>query len=282
MSKSSRLFGALLGILFCSGVHAIQPTVRAGSISLNSGVKPATNAVTKTSTAASSISTTARISALPKGTNTTHVVSGGGQSNNTASLAALEEVRRELNELKSNQQDIVQNQITRADVNEVIATADLPSNNAKLNTALTQIRSDNENLQSSVDSMQQEYTENLNTNIDNRLKIRGLLDSNNKAAFASRNEIRDIVDDRVATNGYVTNQDLESKNFVRTDSDTFRNLATRADIAPATLAENIANNDTATATLRNAGFVDTNELGDVRDRIVEGMGDFITTNELSD
>ena len=282
MSKSSRLFGALLGILFCSGVHAIQPTVRAGSISLNSGIKPATNAVTKTSTAASSISTTARISALPKGTNTTHVVSGGGQSNNTASLAALEEVRRELNELKSNQQDIVQNQITRADVNEVIATADLPSNNAKLNTALTQIRSDNENLQSSVDSMQQEYTENLNTNIDNRLKIRGLLDSNNKAAFASRNEIRDIVDDRVATNGYITNQDLESKNFVRTDSDTFRNLATRADIAPATLAENIANNDTAKATLRNAGFVDTNELGDVRDRIVEGMGDFITTNELAD
>ena len=280
MSNRS-FYTAMLSIMFCSAAFAIQPTVRAGSISLNSGIKPATNAITKNTTSAAL--TAARGSALPKFSG--NVVSTG-ISNNTTQNNALDELRQQINEIKTTQQGLA----TRDDVNNAIATADLPNANSNLNNALTQIRSTNETLQSSVDSIQQQtdqFSETFNTNVDNRLKVRGLIDSTNAPAFPTENKIRDIIDATAETKGYVTNTALNAKNFVTADSDTILNLATKADIQPATLATNIAHDEDAKNALHDAGFAKNSDLTDLVTELdatnlvkVRDLEPFITDTDL--
>ena len=71
-------------------------------------------------------------------------------------------------------------------------TVNLTTTNRDLKNALTDIRSDNQSLRSSLNSIQQQadgFGDSLGENIDNRLKVRGLIDSNNRVSFANKSDI---------------------------------------------------------------------------------------------
>ncbi len=366
MLKHLRLFAAFVFAAICSGASALQPTVRAGSISMSGGIKPASTGVTSTTsttptTTASGDVNVSRGSALSKFTPTVVPISTGNNNNNVSS-SVLAELQQQINDLRSAQLGLEQNQITRDDVETTVESSiknlDITTTNRDLKNALSEIRSTNQGLSTSLSTIQQradDFTNSLNNDIDNRLKVRGLIDGNNQVSFANKsdiepnvlaqkivadttatqtlankiqpkeNEIREIITDEltdvgvlkngaldvekkgqvqvteatvtnalrnsqnfknmvseeVATKGYVTetalnsrdfvtNAALNSKKFVTSDSDTIRNLATKEDIAPATIAAAIADSAAATAAL--TGKVGTDEAA-VNRLILQGLKD---------
>ncbi len=270
-------YTAMLGLLFCSAAFGIQPSVRAGSVSLNTGIKPVSTTITPITTSAAL--TAARGSSLPKFSSANTPIS---VSNSSASktASALEDLRQQINELKSAQQGLAQNQITRQDVTDVIATTDLPRTNSGLNTTLTEMRTTSDALRTSVDSIQhqtEQFTETLNTDIDNRLQVRGLIDENNQTTYPSDAKVRAIIGNEAAIKGFVTETTLAAKNFA--DSETIRDL--RADIAPAALAASIAGDETAKATLNDAGFAKKAEVNDAIENVAGNIANLVSYDELN-
>lgn len=347
MFKRWALYIVSVFIAVCSGAFALQPTIRASSINLNSNTKPTSMGITSTTSTTPSVSSASGSINVSRGSTVSKfapvvVPVSSTNKSNAVSSSVLDELQQQINDLRSAQLGLEQNQITSDDLDDRIESSvknlDLTTQNRDLRNALTEIRSTNEGLQSSLDSIQQlteNFTDSLNTDIDNRLKVRGLIDSNNQVSFAHQSDIepttlaqriiaspnatatladkiqpkesdiRDIitdeltdvgvlsndgqldvekkgqvvvseetvtnalrnsnnfktmVSDTVETKGYVTetelnNRDfvtksaLDAKKFITTDSDTFQNLATKSEIAPATIAAAIADNPAATATL---------------------------------
>ena len=82
MSKRLSLYTVLVCTAFCSPAFATQPTIRAGSISLNGGIK--SNANTITPTQGSSVNTV-RSSSVPKFSSTVVPITTQQNSNNSLS-----------------------------------------------------------------------------------------------------------------------------------------------------------------------------------------------------
>ncbi|MBO4672713.1 MAG: hypothetical protein J5608_03615, partial [Alphaproteobacteria bacterium] len=254
MSNRS-FYAAMLGIMFCSVAFALQPTVRAGSISLNSGVKPATNTVTKTASTSSggasvsgTVNSTARGSALSKfGTAVVPI-----NKNNTANneyQQALEDLRTAIADLDNQQADLRQRQLTRNDVTEVIANTDLRGTNSGLNDTLTAMDTANTTLQESVQTIQQQteqFTDALDETMDAKLRQRDLIDANNNAKVTT-NTIRELQDS----------------------------------LAPTALATSIAQSDAAKATLNDAGFAKKTDLNSAIENIAGDLNNFVTNDALN-
>jgi len=214
LSKRSVIY-ACVCIAFCTAAFALQPTVRAGSVSLNSSIKPITPTIAQTDVSASDTSAN-RGAALfkfgkntvPAATQTTNNNNSGGSGNagsgsggtTNTTLAELqrqiEDLRNAQTSLEQTQTDLEQSQITTETLASAIAeqvkNLDLTTTNTDLKNTLSEIKSTNTNLQTSLNSVQQQAEalgDSLNSNIDSRLQYRGLLDSGNNLAFATKNEI---------------------------------------------------------------------------------------------
>ena len=127
MLKHLRLFAAFVFAAICSGASALQPTVRAGSISMSGGIKPASTGVTSTTsttptTTASGDVNVSRGSALSKFTPTVVPISTGNNNNNVSS-SVLAELQQQINDLRSAQLGLEQNQITRDDVETTVESS---------------------------------------------------------------------------------------------------------------------------------------------------------------
>ena len=212
LSKRSAVYTCIC-VAFCTAAFALQPTVRAGSVSLSSSTKPVTPTVAQTGSTSTDTSAN-RGAALfkfgkttvPAVTQTTNNNNNSGSSTGSGSESTtnttLAELQRQIEDLKSaqtsleqTQTDLEHNQVTT----ETLATAiaeqvknlDLTTNTDLKNT-LSEIKSTNTTLQTSLNSVQQQAErlgDSLNSNIDSRLQYRGLLDSGNNLAFATKSEI---------------------------------------------------------------------------------------------
>ncbi len=197
MLKRLSIFGTFLMGAVCSVAYGLQPSVRAGSLSLNSAARPVTNTITSTSSQQSGISTNpARGSTISKFSSSVVPVSGQTKENYNYDSSVLDEIRQQIRDLQDAQLALENNQLGQSDIEDTIInqfqTVNLTTTNRDLKNALTEIRSTNQDLQSSLDSIQQQaelLTESLNTDIDNRLKVRGLIDSNNNVSFANKSDL---------------------------------------------------------------------------------------------
>ncbi|MCQ2580814.1 MAG: hypothetical protein MJ164_01400 [Alphaproteobacteria bacterium] len=209
MLRHIRLLVAFICATIYSVANALQPTVRAGSISMtNNTIKPASgNTILTTSTTKTTSNNTTRPSALSKFTPTT-VVSAPSSGGGNVSSSVLAELQQQINDLRSAQLGLEQNQITRDDVENTvesqIKSLDLTTTNRDLKDTLSEIRSTTQGLSTSLTSIQQitdNYTESLNSDIDNRLKVRGILDANNEVTFAKKIDIEpDVLAHKIVTN----------------------------------------------------------------------------------
>ena len=197
MLKRLTVLGTFVMSAVCSVAYGLQPTVRAGSLSLNSAARPVTNTITSTSSQQSGISTNpARGSTISKFSSSVVPVSGQTKENYNYDSSVLDEIRQQIRDLQDAQLALENNQLGQSDIEDTIInqfqTVNLTTTNRDLKNALTEIRSTNQDLQSSLDSIQQQaelLTESLNTDIDNRLKVRGLIDSNNNVSFANKSDL---------------------------------------------------------------------------------------------
>ncbi len=198
MSKISSLFTTILGVLGCSAAVALQPTVRAGSLSLNSAVKPTAGNVTSTvATQSTATSDASRGSALSKFSPAVVPVSRTNDNNNqNVNSAVLDELRQEIAELTTAQNSLRDNQLSRSDVEDTVEDTvkglNLTTTNTDLKNTISDLQSSNQSLQRSIDSLTNR-TENLedteNGAVVNILKVRGLINSNNTVPFALKTEI---------------------------------------------------------------------------------------------
>ena len=212
MLNRLRLFVAVICAVACSVANALQPISRAGSISMNAGVKPASTAITSTtSTPAASGNiniNTNRGSAVSKFT--PNVVTVAGNTNNNPGTSGgvssqdLQDLQNQINDLI----DAQQNQVTREYVEETVETNISRLNVPAIRTTVSDIQSTTQNLSESVNAIQQrtnDYENTLNQDVDNRLKVRGLIDNNNQIPFAKKSDIeptilaQNIVADTAAT-----------------------------------------------------------------------------------
>ena len=201
MSKRS-WFYAFVCAVFCSAAVALQPTVRAGSINLGNAVKPTTATVTPTNTASASNATTNRGSALSKFSQGVVVpVSTNQSNNNSVSSSVLAELQAQIDALRTaqttladKQADLESSQSETSSVVESVTTQvqNISSTNSGLTSAVSDLQTSNSSLQSALSTIQNQTEalgDSLNSNIDSRLQYRGLLDSANNLAFATKNEI---------------------------------------------------------------------------------------------
>ena len=198
MSKFSSLFTTILGVLGCSAAVALQPTVRAGSLSLNSAVKPTAGNVTSTvATQSTATPDASRGSALSKFSPAIVPVSRTNNNNNqNVNSAALDELRQEIARLTAAQNDLRDNQLSRSDVEDTVEDAvkelNLTTTNTDLKNTLSDLQSSNQSLQRSIDNLTNR-TEDLedteNGAVVNILKVRGLIDDKNTVPFALKTEI---------------------------------------------------------------------------------------------
>ena len=139
MSKNSSFYAAFIYVLCCSAAIALQPTVRAGSISLNSGIKPTSGSITSTTTsAATNVSTdTSRGSALTKFA-TGNVVPVSRPTNNTStqsSSAVLDELRTAISNLTAAQARLENDQLTLTQVEDTVENTVISLNLTTTNTS---------------------------------------------------------------------------------------------------------------------------------------------------
>ena len=372
MLKKTSIYTILFyGALGSAAAIALQPTVRAGSLSLNNSVKPTPTTVTPTSSSNTTNrgSTVSKFSTsvVPVSMNSNSGSGNSGSNNDSVSSAVLAELQQEIDNLRRAQLELENSQLKRSDIEDAVEEMDLTSTNRELRRALTDINTANQDLQTTLENVQQQtaqLNESLDDNVDNRLRVRGLIDGNNGVPFARKADIepnalaqkivndttatntlsekitpkesdiktiiaadlkdrqilkndgslnvekkgeiqvnettvtnalrnssnfKDLVSDAVETKGYVTEGELENKNFLTTNSDTFRNLATKTEIAPRTIAESIANDLNATAALSGKIGPDSTEVNRListklqNEGILDSKGDLqvATKNEVS-
>jgi len=188
---------AFINVFAYSAAFASQPTVRAGSISLNSGVKPAAANVTSTTGTAQTVATNDRgaIRKIPAPVTTvtmgkTNNNSGSSSSGGTnVSSATLNEIQEQIAALRAAQEELERSQLKVSEVERTvenqIKNADLTTDNADLKAALREIQSQNQELQTSVTSVQ----ESIVPAVDNRLKVTGVMDTNNNLNFVKKSDI---------------------------------------------------------------------------------------------
>ena len=251
MSKRS-WFYAFISALFCSAAVALQPTVRAGSISLGGSAKPVTPSVTPTSTQSSSVSSANRGAAVSKFSQGTIVpVSTSASNNNNVSSSLIEELKQRIAELElartalEGRQDSLESSQSQTDnaIDSVTAQVQsISSTNSDLNDAVSTLQSNSTTLQSTLNSIQQQansLSDSLNTNIDSRLQYRGLLDSSNNIAFVTKNDITaEKLATKIATNPGAaetlsrsitpTVVSADSVTTALNDSETFKDMVSRA------------------------------------------------------
>ena len=205
MSTRSSLSIAFICAMFCSTSGALQPSVRAGSISLNSGIKPASNSAI--AVAPSTTTSTPRGSAVSKFstaivpiTVSSNNSGNNNNNNNSVSTAALNELQQQIDELRNAQQGLEQNQITRNDVEDTVE-----EQVSGLQNALTDIRSANDTLAASLETITERFSDSINTDIDKRLRVRGLLDDNYEVSFVDKNEVTaDAIADKIVRSSSAT------------------------------------------------------------------------------
>ena len=198
MSKISSLFTTILGVLGCSAAVALQPTVRAGSLSLNNAVKPTAGNVTSTvATQSTATPDASRGSALSKFSPAVVPVSRTNNNDNqNVNSAVLDELRQQIAELTAAQNSLRDNQLSRSDVEDTVEDAvkelNLTTTNTDLKNTLSDLQSSNQSLQRSVENLTNR-TEDLedteNGAVVNILKVRGLINDNNTVPFALKTEI---------------------------------------------------------------------------------------------
>ncbi|MFQ6760179.1 MAG: hypothetical protein ACLRFM_02160 [Alphaproteobacteria bacterium] len=211
MLNRLRLFIAFICAAACSVANALQPSVRAGSISMNAGIKPASTSVTSTTStpaASGNIQLNTNRGSATKFTPKTVTVAGNTNNNqNTSSGVSsqdLQDLQNQINELI----DAQKNQVTREYVDETVESNISKLNVPAIRTTVSDIQSTTQNLSESVNTIQQRtsnYENTLNQDVDNRLKVRGLIDNNNQIPFAKKSDIeptvlaQNIVADTAAT-----------------------------------------------------------------------------------
>ncbi|MBQ7244830.1 MAG: hypothetical protein IJS34_00455 [Alphaproteobacteria bacterium] len=198
MSKISSLFTTILCVLGCSAAVALQPTVRAGSLSLNSAVKPTAGNVTSTvATQSTATPDASRGSALSKFSPAVVPVSRTNNNNNqNVNSAVLDELRQQIAELTAAQNNLRDNQLSRSDVEDTVEDTvkglNLTTTNTDLKNTLSDLQSSNQSLQRSIENLTNR-TEDLedteNGAVVNILKVRGLINPNNTVPFALKTEI---------------------------------------------------------------------------------------------
>ena len=192
MLKNSSVYTVFICAMFCTAAMSAQPTVRAGSLSINSGIKSTTNPVTSSPTTSTSSSDAGRGSALSKfstgfvsNANTQHNNNAGsynntgtgtssntGTSTNTSSStntsvssSTLNELQEQIRELQAARLELERTTVSKTDLEDAIAdsvedkikTLDLTETNPDLKSALTDIRSSNEAIQSSQAAIQSSF-----------------------------------------------------------------------------------------------------------------------------
>ena len=211
MLNRLRLFVAVICAAACSVANALQPISRAGSISMNAGVKPASTSVTSTTStpaASGNIQLNTNRGSAAKFTPKTVTVAGNTNNNQSTgsgvSSQDLQDLQNQINDLI----DAQKNQVTREYVDETVESNISKLNVPAIKTTVSDIQSTTQNLSESVNTIQQrtnDYENTLTQDVDNRLKVRGLIDSNNQIPFARKTDIeptvlaQNIVADTAAT-----------------------------------------------------------------------------------
>ena len=208
-------------------------------------------------------------------------------SNGTLNVATkdelqTQELQQQIDTLRNTQSNLAQSQITMNDVTTTIQSMDLPATNNTLSRALSDIRTSNQALQSSVDAVQQQansISTNLNSNIDSKLRERGLMDNNNTALFATKSETtadaiaQSIADSATAkaklsgqigpntdtVNNLIT-QKLKDKGLVTNDANATRNVLTTNDLTKQLLSNKLDNAFVTPTELNNKGYITTEAL----------------------
>ena len=305
MSRRSCMSFMLMGILMCSAAFALQPTVRAGSISLNSGVKPTPSTVTSTTgstSTASTVSTTDRGATIGKFTMPKAVPVSTGSNNNSVSSAILDDLQQQIDELRRDQAALANSQLKASDVEDTIEaqvkTLNLTTTNHDLQEALSEIRSTNQDLQTSVNSIQQQtnqISDTFTNRVDDRLKVVGVMDSNNNLVFVQKSDVtpqaiaNKIVADSTAT-ATLTNKIQKSDDNVKSLVDSTlieRNLLNQDKSVKVATTDQIPtiNESTVVSALQNNNSATFKQMVDnaVRERYMSGdtTATLVTTKNIS-
>ncbi len=295
MSRNSSLYAAFICVLCCSGAVALQPTVRAGSISLNSGIKPTAGAITSTtSTTTTTNNDSSRGSTLSKFSPAVVPVSrpnNTGNNNNQSSSSTLDELRQQIADLRAAQLDLERNQLTSSQVETAIENTvkglDLTTTNTDLKNTLLDIQQQSTSLQTSVTALQNQadsFDDNIETTLDNRLKVRGLISNNNTIPFALKSEIspvalaNTIVADQNATNTLADNikpKESEIKEIIRDELVDQEILKNNGELNVEKKGEVQVTEATVTNALRNSNDFKQMILTEIADN-----GGYVTTTTL--
>ena len=180
MLKKTSIYTILFyGALGSAAAIALQPTVRAGSLSLNNSVKPTPTTVTPTSSSNTTNrgSTVSKFSTsvVPVSMNSNSGSGNSGSNNDSVSSAVLAELQQEIDNLRRAQLELENSQLKRSDIEDAVEEMDLTSTNRELRRALTDINTANLDLQTTLENVQQQtaqLNESLDDNVDNRLRVR--------------------------------------------------------------------------------------------------------------
>ena len=280
-------------VLCCSGAVALQPTVRAGSISLNSGIKPTAGTITTTTSATTTAtSDSSRGSTLSKFSPAVVPVSRtNNNNNNQSSSSTLDDLRQQIADLRAAQLNLEQNQLTSSQVETAIENTvkglDLTTTNTDLKNTLLDLQQQSTSLQTSVTALQNQadsFDDNIETTLDNRLKVRGLISSNNTIPFALKSEIspvalaNTIVGDENATNTLANNikpKESEIKEIIRDELVDQEILKNNGELNVEKKGEVQVTEETVTNALRNSNDFKQMVLTEIADN-----GGYVTTTAL--
>ena len=125
MLKRLSILGTFLMGAVCSVAYGLQPSVRAGSLSLNTGLRPTgTNAATSSASTAAPAGgvalNSARGSTISKFSSSVVPVAGHAKENPTFDDSVLDEIRQQIRDLQDAQLALENNQLNRDDVEDTI------------------------------------------------------------------------------------------------------------------------------------------------------------------
>ena len=297
MLKKPSFYTAFMCAIFCSGAIALQPTVHAGSLSLNTGIRPTTASGGVTPTASTNTSSGASISrgsAISKfsqpvtkvTSNKNNNQSGGGSNtNNNSGISSdeLNRLREQIAALTTAQQQLADNQISPDSLQDTIENT-VASLDLTKNTSLKDTLDGIDSVQSSLESLQTAQSQ-LNTSIDtaindsfneklrDRLVIEGFIEGG-EIPFAKKTDIKpDTIVEKIVTDPDAAaafsekiTSDLKGHHVLKQNGDL--NVATKEEIAPTEIADKISKSSDAIATL--SGKIGPDETA-VRGLIQSGL-----------
>ena len=124
MLKRLSILGTFLMGAVCSVAYGLQPSVRSGSLSLNTGLRPTgTNAATSSASTAPAggvALNSARGSTISKFSSSVVPVAGRAKENPTFDDSVLDEIRQQISDLRDAQLALENNQLNRDDVEDTI------------------------------------------------------------------------------------------------------------------------------------------------------------------